>query len=201
MEKYKLLPPCRCKLNCFETFDEGCRQDILKLYWSKNFGERRQWLDSYIKLSDVGRRTNNGMDLEFKRKRTLLYSLPEMDGTCKHVCKKMFMATLGLKSDGIITEFVSTKTSTAAGAITPTSDGRGKSTPNNKKDKDVIRHHINSHHPVSSHYTRENAPNRRYLEPHLSIKGEKVRSFVPQKMSLEKIPQILLYSIFFSLTV
>ena len=94
-----------------------------------------------------------------------------MDGTKIRVCKAMFMATLGAKSDSFITEFVKAKRANPEDAILPTRDRRGnkKKSPNTLHDDIVL--HINSFNPSVSHYRREYAPNRRYLEAHLSIKG------------------------------
>ena len=79
------------------------------------------------------------------------------------------MATLGIKTDGIITEFVRAKTKPESNAATMSADLRGK-TPNPRKlDDEVIRAHIMSFQPQVTHYTLENAPNHRYLEPHLTI--------------------------------
>ncbi|KAK3754096.1 hypothetical protein RRG08_024171 [Elysia crispata] len=83
------------------------------------------------------------------------------------VCKTMFLRTLGLKTDGVVTEFLKKKRS---GSLTQLkTDNRGKATPQTKLDDDLIVEHINSYHPQVSHYDLNNAPNRRYLDPHLTI--------------------------------
>ena len=45
----------------------------------------------------------------------------------------------------------------------------GKAAPKIKLDKDLIPKHIMSYHPQISHYRSQNAPNKRYLKPHLTI--------------------------------
>ena len=72
----------------------------------------------------------------------------------------------GMKTDGMITEFMKTKVDCA---VSPSVDVRGHHAPMNKFDKKLIKEHINSYHPQVSRYNREHAPNRRYLEPNLSI--------------------------------
>ena len=57
----------------------------------------------------------------------------------------MFLSTLNLKSDGMITEMVHAQRQSYDGAITPAEDRRGKC------DAEVIRLHINSYNPSISH--------------------------------------------------
>ena len=81
----------------------------------------------------------------------------------------MFLSTLGLKTDGMITEFVKAKQQKDSIVHTVINDGRG-STPNPKKlNQAPIEAHILSFNPQVSHYKLENLPNRRYLGPHLTI--------------------------------
>ena len=79
------------------------------------------------------------------------------------------MCTLGIKTDGMITEFVNTKLNAPEQAVSPTAEGRGKHEPWNKVDRGAIKEHINSYHPTVSHYKVSHVPLRRYLEPGLTI--------------------------------
>lgn len=169
--KYPLLPPCKdsCRKNCRDKFSDKQRALINKTYWKMTFGERRAWMDGHIIILDVKqRRVVAGKGK--KRKHSLTYSLP-LDKSVKSVCKPMFMHTLGMKTDAIITEYVraKVKSATEGTTVSPTTDYRGRHTPSNKIDRDVIRKHINSYHPQVSHYTREHAPNRRYLDCYLTL--------------------------------
>ncbi|KAG1656357.1 hypothetical protein GQR58_024008 [Nymphon striatum] len=168
-EKYQLLPACspNCKFKCGEKFDKAYRKEINTRFWTLNFSERRQWLDSHINLNQIKRRTTTSDTV--KRNVSLTFSLPTLDGSKQKVCKKMLLATLGFRTDGIITEFVKAKQNPKQ-TISPTRDNRGRNIPPNKKDRDLIAEHINSYHPFVSHYTRENAPNRRYLGAHLTVR-------------------------------
>lgn len=180
LNKYNLLPPCstHCRRKCQEKFSDDHRQQINRTYWSYSFGERRLWLDGHINILQVKRRRGDTMESDLKRNKSLQFKLPQPDGSKLTVCKIMFIHTLGLKTDGTITEFVRRKLegvnasdSGTSSSHTLTADTRGQAAATNKKDHDVIRQHINSYHPQVSHYTREHAPNRRYLESHLSITG------------------------------
>ena len=77
--------------------------------------------------------------------------------------------TLGTKTDGMTTEFVTTKLNAPEQAISPTTEARGKHEPWNKLDRAAIKEHINSYHPAVSRYKLSRAPLRCYLEPGLTI--------------------------------
>ena len=172
LSKYPLLPPCKssCPFQCSERLDEDHRQDIRSIFRSKLFDGRRPWLDANISILNVKqRKTTSNLNL---RNNHLLYTLPAKDGTKIRVCKVMFMATLGAKSDSIIMEFVRAKRENAENAISPSIDRRGRKRKAENHLHEAIINHINSYNPCVSHYRREHAPNRRYLEAHLNVKGQ-----------------------------
>ena len=86
----------------------------------------------------------------------------------------MFLSTLGLKTDGMITEMVHAQRQGYDDAIAPAEDRRGSHPPSNKWEAEVIRLLINSL------YKRKNAPHKRYLNPELSIK-EMYKNFSENK--------------------
>ena len=79
------------------------------------------------------------------------YLLPLKDGRNVIACGSMFLSTLALKSDGMITEMVHAQRQSHDGAITPADNRRGIHPPSNKCDAEVIRLHINSYNPSISH--------------------------------------------------
>ena len=121
-----------------------------------------------------------------KRSSSLWYTLPQADGIKLTVCKRMFLSTLGLKTDGMITEFQRAKESTKP----VIQDCRGQSAPPNKVQHDVVREHINSYHPAVSHYNLAHTPNRRFLEPHLTITGNIYFDLANLLMICIEIPEI-----------
>ena len=170
--KYPLLPPCnsKCSLSCTEKVDNDFRHGIWYKFRSFRFKERRQWLDAHVTVLNVKKRKRNTLKARL-RKYSLLYTLPKPDGTEVRVCKKMFLATLGARTDGIVMKFVQAKVGSAEGSIVPNTERRGRrKNPRNATHEAIIAH-IESYNPVVSHYMREHAPNRRYLEPHLTIQG------------------------------
>jgi len=133
-------------------------------------------MDGHINILQVKRRQGDTTESDLKRNKSLQFKLPQPDGSKLTVCKIMFIHVLGLKTDGTITEFVRWKlvgvNASDCGtnsSHTVTADTQGHAAATNKKDHDVIGQHINSYHPQVSHYSQDNAPNRRYLESDLSI--------------------------------
>ena len=89
----------------------------------------------------------------------------------------MFLASLGARSDGIVMEFVKSKSKLQEGGVFDTQDKRGRKKVDNNPLHEKIVEHINMFNPAVSYYNREKAPNRRYLEGHLTIKGTSIFYF------------------------
>ena len=84
-----------------------------------------------------------------------------------HVCKQIFLRTLGYKSDKVLT----TAAASADMHGFDNGDKRGKHELSNKltgAELEFLVNHIKSFNPCISHYRREHAPNRLYLPPELS---------------------------------
>ena len=168
-DKYKIRAPCndKCRIKCSENFTFAQRSTINNQFWGLSFRERRLWFDSHILVEDVKRRkvSNN----VYERMHSFKYFLP-VGLEKKHVCKSMFLSTLGMKTDGMITSFIAAKTKGTDNIECVLKDNRGSSIPTNKKNVELIKQHINSFKPQVSHYASENAPNRRYLDSGLTVK-------------------------------
>ena len=179
-KKYPVLQPCKesCSKRCITNFSSDDRALINSRFWKLSFTERRQWLAAYINQVDVKNKTSQ--EKSGGRLSSREYLLPLKDDKNVIVCKSMFLSTLCLKSDGMITEMVRAQRQSYDGAIAPVEDRRGSHLPSNKCDAEVIRLHINSYNPAISHYKRKNAPYKRYLNPELSIK-EMYKNFSENK--------------------
>ena len=164
LEEHPLMPGCNtCKRKkCPKNIGEEVRSKLNSTFWKLDFTGRRHWFDSNILIIPM-----NGTSKSY----TLKYFLPKENGSRLDVCKSMFLSTLGLSSDKRVSKFIESKTSGIDGAIAPKGNLRGKRTPVNKSDVESIMAHINSYHPVISHYNRKNAPNCRYLDPELTEKN------------------------------
>ena len=114
--------------------------------------ERCQWLAAYINQVDV--KTKTSQQKHGGRLSSREYLLPLKDAKNVIACKSIFLSTLVLKSDGMLTEMVRTQRQSYDGAIAPVGDRRGSHPPSNKCDAEVIRLHINSYNPAISYYAR-----------------------------------------------
>lgn len=166
LEKYAVLPPCgmKCRRKCREKFSEQRRDQIQKHFWSMNFAERRGFLNSHITMQKVHQKKTQSKG----KTASMHYSLPKENGEKVIVCKTMFLHSLGMKTDGYVTELKKAMKETC-GLPMKSRDNRGRHEPANKGDHNLIKQHIDSFNPQVSHYKRENAPNRRYLDADLSV--------------------------------
>lgn len=180
-EKYSLLLPCndQCRKKCSKKMSDLERNNIRTTFWTMTFGERRLFLDSYIKQHGVKTRVQEA--LSSSRNYSIQYRLPIKNHTEPdnnriedlQVCKTMFLHTLGLKTDGMITAHLREKRKSENG-VAKTKDDRGvvaRAILNSQKldHQTAVINHINSFNPVVSHYNLKHSPNRRYLPPELTV--------------------------------
>ena len=95
--KYKVQPHCDsfCKATfCSKTFTEDHRYDINLAYWIQTFAERQRWLDTNVFISNTNKTGDKVRNV------ALSYYLPTECDEKVRVCKRMFMATLGMKTMG-----------------------------------------------------------------------------------------------------
>ena len=81
----------------------------------------------------------------------------------------MFLKILWLKTDGSITAWLKRKYKSFDNTTAPVNDLSGSNPTPNKVNPDRIITYINSFKPAISYYTRQNAPNRQYLNPNLNV--------------------------------
>ena len=124
-KKYPVLPLCKesCSKRCITNFSSDDRALINSRFWKLSFTERRQWLAAYINQVDVKNKTSQ--EKNDGRLSSREYLLPLKDDKNVIVCKSMFLSTLCLKSDGLITEMVRPPRQSNKGAIAPVEDCRG----------------------------------------------------------------------------
>ena len=138
-------------------------------FWKLNFSERSLWFDADVLIQSIKRRKSSSEALEFSRSNSYVYRLPVTSRKVP-VCKTLFLNTLGLKTNGRITEFIKQKLSShSSDSPCLLKDGRRKPSPCNKKDLLNVKNHIKSFHPQVSYYHLEHGPLRRYLDPDLSV--------------------------------
>ena len=167
--KHPVLPGCHCTKLCAERFAIADRREINQAFWNRDFSGRRAFLDKYASMSHCKPflRPSRFRQNVKRRRITIHYSLPDED-RLESVCKQMFLHTLGLRTDGMLTSFIANRRNN--GAEISMRDARGKGRTRGHWLEDNIRRHIASLHPQISHYTRQHAPCRRYLDSRLSIR-------------------------------
>ncbi|CAH2004429.1 unnamed protein product, partial [Acanthoscelides obtectus] len=129
-EKHPLLLSCHnnCRQKCSSKInDENFRELIRTKFWRLSFGERRLFLDAHIKQFEIKVRRQEAQ--RSSRNVSLKYFLPlpvETEAKFEkiQVCKTMFLHTLGLKTDGMITCHIHSKKRSVEG-IAQTVDERG----------------------------------------------------------------------------
>ena len=65
-------------------------------------------MEEYVQVLHVKRPRS---EVIWNRSNSLWYTLPQADGSKLAVCKQMFLSTVGLKTDRMITEFFKAKNS------------------------------------------------------------------------------------------
>lgn len=74
------------------TIEEADRENIFKCFWENlNWEEKQMYVRSLVDVIPVQRRRG----LSSRRSSTYIFSL-EVDGLKRRVCKRMFLATLGI---------------------------------------------------------------------------------------------------------
>lgn len=152
-----------------KVFSEGRKSEINSQFQSMSYAERKLWMSEVIEINSVKRRYTQSYEGQSRKAYSLSYSLPTEQRKNEKVCKRTFFATLGWKSDGVITSFVNARTGNPK--ILKLKDMSGQSTLPNKLNDAVMIDHINSFNPQISQYRHEHAPLRRYFECSLSIRA------------------------------
>ena len=105
-KKYPVLQPYKesCSKSCITNYPSDDRALINSQFWKLSFTERRQWLVAYINQVDVKNKTSQQKDSGRLSSRECLQTLK--DGKNVIAWRSMFLSTLGLKLDEMITEMV-----------------------------------------------------------------------------------------------
>ena len=130
-KKYPALPQWKesWSKSCITNFASDDRALINSRFWKLSFTERCKWLAAYINQVDVWSKT--GQQKDGGRLSSRGYLLDLKDDKNVIVCKSMFLSTLDLKSDGMITKMVRAQRQSYYGAIAPVEDRKGSHPPSN----------------------------------------------------------------------
>lgn len=168
--KHPVLPPRKDGCNkCKTRLPNDDRPIIDFRFLNLLFIERWQSLSTHVNQTDVKRRKfeRNQSRRSFSRE----YFLTSRDGKTTRACKSMLLSTLGLKSDGIITELIRAQSQSDANTIALIENRMDKHPASHNCDTKAIYLHINSYKSSISQYKCNDAPNKRYLNRDICIKS------------------------------
>ena len=155
---------------CHLKISNEDRELIHNRCWWQEKHDRKTWIQRHMDFIDPTRRYSSESG-ERKRKYSRLFFLPsvnKIDGNRISACQKMFLGTLGYKTDEVLKTTIQ---DTSDNIDILQKDMRGKHAPPHEtpdKDEVFIKEHILKYKPHISHYRREHAPNRLYLPTELS---------------------------------
>ena len=153
-----------CRYMCHANFGLEDRNQIFKNYWAlQNIDLQRQFIHSTVTKTEVKRSYTDKK--RSRRSNTFCYSL-SVGGKGQPVCKKFYLATLGIKQDVV---FGAIRKLTDTGAMVADMRGMHKNHPT--LDENIvqdIRDHIKSFPTVPSHNVRQSS-SKQYLKDGLSL--------------------------------
>ncbi|KAJ8349295.1 hypothetical protein SKAU_G00244250 [Synaphobranchus kaupii] len=159
----------KCRKKCSEKFSEERRRMIWGQFWSLTYAEKRAFIFHTVDKAPTATTHVCGEQRPSRRARSLVYRLVDDHHVPQRVCKLFYLSTLGYhpNNDSLVFSVIGNDLSTA---LAPPKDQRGKHVRVNKLDVKPLEEHIESFHPVISHYRREHAPFRCYLPSDITIK-------------------------------
>uniref|UniRef100_A0A0A9WCS5 Uncharacterized protein n=2 Tax=Lygus hesperus TaxID=30085 RepID=A0A0A9WCS5_LYGHE len=162
-ESHPVRPPCteKCLKGCTKKISEERRTEINSEFWLLNFVGRSSYVLSHTEALDTKNKLKN---INCVKSSYYKYFLKEK-GKLEEVCRTFFLTTLGFTptNNTLLKRVLNT-------SLVPENDKRGKHSPPNKCDTELIQKHIRSLNPGISQYRRKLAPNRLYVTSELTIK-------------------------------
>ncbi|CAG9795762.1 unnamed protein product [Diatraea saccharalis] len=156
----------KCKRQCLK-FSEQDRLAIWEQYWNLKFQARRSFLNKFIQLAEIKRLKIATTSAVPSRNEIRYYHLPGKDKDLVPVCKRFFLDTLGLRTDGSITEL---SKALKKGQLYASLAGEKRGGKRKEINKNLLQEHILSYKPAVSHYRRHNSPFTKYLPRELTIR-------------------------------
>lgn len=168
IKKKLLLPPCSCRMKCFENFSNENREIIFNNYYNLPRESQKQFIaSSVIETDKKVQRVRINKEVESRRKYSRSYFLSKGTENIK-VCQLMFLNTLSVTLKKV-RNTVEIKRLTNSGMCQVNNRGKhGNHKKINENDKEIIRNHIKMFPSVESHYSRAHSE-KTYLNPDLSI--------------------------------
>jgi hypothetical protein len=157
----------KCKRQCLQFSDQD-RLAIWEQYWNLKFQARRSFLNKFVQLGEIKRRKIDTSSAIPSRNETRYYHLPGKENKdLVPVCKRFFLDTLGLRTDGTITEL---SKALKKGQLFASLTGEKRGGKRKEINKILLQEHILSYKPTVSHYRRHNSPFTKYLPRELTVR-------------------------------
>lgn len=157
---------CHCKNQCQSKVPEQERRLAFERFWKiGDFKGQNAFICGLVHTSKP--KCHRPRDHSRNEKHATNSYFVQISSNTVDVCKKYFLATYQI-SDGRLQRALKKRLSTSPGE-----DLRGKHPPINKtplEAREHVQNHIRSFPSYESHYTRTHNPNRKYLNPELSIR-------------------------------
>lgn len=156
--------PCGCGLRCFEILSTEQRKRVFSGFWGLgDFNIQNAYLCGCVKVLPV----KQHYSATSRRGNTRVFYINNGENSVR-ICKVAFLCIHGI-SNGRLSRVLAGQ---AQEGGLPKLDKRGHKEPPNKTSEEDIHHvreHINAFPVYTSHYSRADNPDRKYLSPHLSI--------------------------------
>ena len=154
-------------MRCFERVDEQSRQLVFDKFWAlADYNIQNAYLFGQVEAKEPSRRYRNWPSVagQSRRTRTWKYNVL-VAGTRVMMCLKAFLSIHGISETRVRTARGERRPSEVP---TPPTDCRGNHDTRPRKISDesrqCVRDHISSFPRYTSHYSRRDNPNRRYLQ-------------------------------------
>ena len=158
---------CGCALRCCDKLSTDKRKAIFEGFWALgNYDVQNTYISGCIQVKPVQHHYSTGASSS-RRGNTRLFYVRDGEYSVR-ACKSAFLLMHGV-SNGRVSRALQGVVQTGG---LPKLDQRGRHAPPNKtSDEDMafIHEHIQSFPSYTSHYSRSENPNRKYLSPDLSL--------------------------------
>lgn len=163
--------PCSCKKNCRAKL-QGREDSIFHSFWDlASYEKQNTYLFSSITSIPKKRSYRKKIKRqESSRKLTFVYKV-KINGIDVEVCKNEFLAVHGLQNSAKRVRNITAQISEGRSTAKPDARGKHYNRPNKISDEQLqsVFEHIESIPKYVSHYSRENNPDRVYLDHDINI--------------------------------
>ena len=166
-------PPCSCSKKCFIQLGNDSISTIHTEFWASGIHDiQTAFIQKHVTEKPVIRHYTGDESKQRQVNRTYWF---KVGGNQIHVCKAAFASILGISTARV---YRALEKVTASGVPVPDMRGRHLNHPRVSQDRlQLAVDHVNSFPTVTSHYSRNNSPNVRYLETDVRSRAHMYRLY------------------------